>query len=249
MAVDEHLLAKHCLSGTPLLRLYGWTPPAITIGRYQGTERIDLDACRERGVEVVRRITGGGAIFHDNEVTYSVVWPDTRRGSQIGTERLFETINAFILETYRSLGLDPVYAKERGPREKSSGRAQFCFSGNENHDILIAGKKIGGNAQRQVRGAVLQHGSIPLAIDYSALQIYFRDRIDAGNFTALSAACGREVSAHELGDRITDAFRNVMGVGLAEMDIDGDEEASVRELMDDRYSRDEWNYLAGTEGR
>jgi lipoate-protein ligase A len=242
MAIDEHLLALHGPSGAPVLRLYGWDPPAITIGRYQAMDRIDSDACRRDGVEVVRRITGGGAIYHDNEITYSVIWPDSGIERPGGIDRTFEAINAFILEAYRFLGLDPAYAKDYQRHGNSPGRTQFCFSGNELYDILIEGKKIGGNAQRRVRGAVLQHGSIPLAIDAVNVQRYFRDRIDAGNFIGLNDACGRDVSAGEVAGVLVASFKRAMEMGLSEEDLKESEDESVRALLDDRYSRDEWNY-------
>ena len=248
MAIDEHLLALHGPSGSPVLRLYGWSPPAITLGRYQDAECVDRAACADDGIDVVRRITGGGAIFHDNEMTYSVVWPDEGLERPGGIDRAFETINAFMLETYRALGLDPAYAKDIAPREHSSGRPQFCFSGNENYDILVTGKKIGGNAQRRTGGALLQHGSIPLTIEGSRIKRYFRDRIETRNFTSLHSACGRDVSVEELTVIMTSSFTRAMGIELAENDLDSSEEVSVRALIDSRYSRDEWNYSV-TEGQ
>jgi lipoyl(octanoyl) transferase len=249
MAIDEHLLLRHGQSGGPVLRVYGWRPPAITLGRYQGTEYIDLDACGEDGVAVVRRITGGGAIFHDNEVTYSLVWPDAGMDMPGGIDRTFEMLNAFIMETYKSLGLRPVYAKDSDAKKYASGRAHFCFSGYENYDILIEGRKIGGNAQRRIRGSVLQHGSIPLGLDVARVQRYFRERIDAGHFTSLGAVCGREVPDEEVIVIMTAAFSRVMGVDLSEQDLDRGEDESVRILLRDRYSRDQWNYTAMTEAR
>lgn len=249
MAIDEHLLQRHGPSGIPVLRLYGWQPPAITLGRYQGIDRLDLEACSRDSVPVVRRITGGGAIYHDTEMTYSVVWPDHSESGSGSIEGSFERINAFILETYRSLGLSPAYAKDCTAGDNSAGRAHFCFSGNENYDILINRRKIGGNAQKRVRGSLLQHGSIPLAVDAGRAQRYFRDRIDPGNFTALNEACGRGVSTEELIGIITAAFSSVMEADLFERELDGREEETVRALLNERYSLDSWNYNVMTEGR
>jgi lipoate-protein ligase A len=163
MAIDEYLLLRHGHAGVPVLRLYGWNPPAISLGRYQGIECLDRDACLGDGVTVVRRITGGGAIFHDHELTYSVLWPAGNPDTHESNAGSFKKINAFIMETYRSLGINPVYAKDAG-RESPPGRLDFCFSGNEDYDILIEGRKIGGNAQRRVRGALLQH-AVPVVCD------------------------------------------------------------------------------------
>jgi len=246
MAVDEHLLVQHGHTGFPVLRLYGWSPSAITLGRYQAIECINRDACRIDGVGLVRRITGGGAILHDNELTYSVVLPADNPEMPESTAGSFKKINAFILETYRSLGLKPVYARDAG-RDIPPGRTDFCFSGNEDFDILIEGKKIGGNAQRRVRGALLQHGSIPLSVDTDRVKRYFRDPVDTGNFTSLGEASGREIGIDELSRAVMDAFRNVMGVDYYAQEIEDSEEDIIRALALNKYSSGQWteNVMAG----
>lgn len=245
MAIDEHLLLRHGHAGEPVLRLYGWSPPSITLGRYQKIECLDRDACRSEGVSVVRRITGGGAIFHDDELTYSVVWPAGDRENPDSAAGSFKKLNAFIMETYRSLGMKPVYSRDAG-RESSTGRVNFCFSGNEEYDILVGGKKIGGNAQRRVRGALLQHGSMPFSVDYARAQRYFRDPIEHGNFSALREACGREIGIEELARAVTDAFRTVMGVDCTVRDLDDSEEENVRSIALSRYSSEQWT-VTGTD--
>lgn len=239
MAIDEYLLLRHGHNGVPVLRLYGWSPSAITLGRYQSIECIDRDTCRRDGVTVVRRITGGGAIFHDHELTYSVIWPGDNPETPVSTAGSFKKINAFIMETYRSFGMNPVYAADAG-RESSPGRPNFCFSGNEDFDILIDGKKIGGNAQRRVREALLQHGSIPLAVDGALAQRYFRDPIDDRNFTSLREACGREIGIDELVRAVREAFCTVMGIDLSLQEIDGSAEGAIRSLVRNRYSLERW---------
>lgn len=165
MAIDEALLA--CFSpaeSAPILRLYGWNPPAFSCGRFQQPEKIiNLDRCRADAVQVVRRITGGGVIYHAAELTYSLACPaDFIPGSR-GVKDAFFQLTAFLLLFYRKLGLEACHAVDRHSGDKKLGvRTPLCFAGIESCDILIDGKKIGGNAQRRLRNVIFQHGSIPL---------------------------------------------------------------------------------------
>lgn len=165
MAIDEALLA--CLNpaeSVPILRLYGWNPPAFSCGRFQKPEEIiDLHRCRADGVQVVKRITGGGVIYHAEELTYSLVCPaDFIPGSRNVKDAFFQ-LTTFLLQFYRKLGLDVCHAVDRYSGEKKFGaRTALCFAGIESCDVLVNGKKIGGNAQRRLKNVIFQHGSIPL---------------------------------------------------------------------------------------
>jgi lipoate-protein ligase A len=165
MAIDEALL--DCFrpgESLPLLRLYGWSPPAFSCGRFQKPDEIlDLERCREAGIPVVRRITGGGVIYHTEELTYSLVCPVAFIGATRGVRDAFFRLTAFLLAFYRNLGLAAGHAAETysGPRRLGE-RTPLCFAGVEQCDILINGRKIGGNAQRRLKEVIFQHGSIPL---------------------------------------------------------------------------------------
>jgi lipoate-protein ligase A len=165
MAIDEALLA--CFSSaesSSILRLYGWNPPTFSFGRFQKpAEIIDLHRCRAHGVQVVKRITGGGVIYHGAELTYSLVCPtDFIPGSGRVKEAFFQ-LTSFLIAFYRQLGLPAVHAVDHYPVEKRLGeRTPLCFAGIEGCDILIEGRKIGGNAQRRLKNVIFQHGSIPI---------------------------------------------------------------------------------------
>lgn len=165
MAIDEALLA--CFSpaeSAPILRLYGWSPPAFSCGRFQKPEEIiDLNRCRTDGVQVVKRITGGGVIYHAAELTYSLVCPaDFIPGSR-GVKEAFFQLTSFLLHFYSKLGLEACHAVDLYWGDKKLGvRTPLCFAGIESCDILVNGRKIGGNAQRRLKNVIFQHGSIPL---------------------------------------------------------------------------------------
>jgi len=164
MAIDEALL--HCFEpgkSLPILRIYGWNPPAFSCGRFQKPEEIlDPDRCRADGIPVVRRITGGGVIYHAEELTYSLVCPLALLPDARNVRGTFFHLTAFLIAFYRLLGLSPAHAADcRGGRILGE-RTALCFAGTESCDILLGGKKIGGNAQRRLKEVVFQHGSIPL---------------------------------------------------------------------------------------
>jgi lipoate-protein ligase A len=173
MAVDQALLScfnPHC--SRPVLRLYGWAPPAISLGRFQiPGEVLDLAKCASAGVPVVRRITGGGALYHAEELTYALVCASHHLPGVASVKESFRLLTRFLLRFYALLGLDACYAVDHCPAGTRLGeRTPFCFAGKESYDIMIDGRKIGGNAQRRLKDVIFQHGSIPLVnrADYGA---------------------------------------------------------------------------------
>jgi lipoyl(octanoyl) transferase len=242
MAADEYLLTSFERWRVPVLRLYGWDPPAISLGRYQGAGCVNIEACRRDGVSVVRRITGGGAIFHDREITYSIAcgsgFLDEKRHS---VAESFEKLNRFIIDMYRGLGLEAAYARDAAPRPVIGPPPAFCFSGNEDYDIIIGGRKIGGNAQRRKGEVIFQHGSIPLSIDTGRITRYFNTSIGSMNFTSLNEAAGRDVPEAEAVSRLAESFMKCLGCELESQDLGEDDLMEIRSIIEKKYARDEWN--------
>ncbi len=165
MAVDEALLA--CFDpdrSLPLFRVYGWEPPALSLGRFQKAwDVLDREHCDREEVAVVRRITGGGVIYHCDELTYSLVCAPHHIPPAPSIKESFRVLTSFLIRFYDKLGLDARYAVERCPAGTVLGeRTDFCFAGKESFDIMIRGVKIGGNAQRRLKNVIFQHGSIPV---------------------------------------------------------------------------------------
>lgn len=199
MAVDEALFVSYKENvSIPTLRLYGWRPAAISIGYNQNAEDLlNLEACSQQNIAVVRRPTGGGIIFHDREVTYSLVLAQSDIGLSWRVKESFEAITSFLLECYRGLGAFACFAKDAtapDPRHKHS-IAPFCFSRNEDYDILVNGKKLGGNAQKRRHGVILQHGSIPLSFDKARAAGFLKD---PGSLEALDITCVHEIARENL---------------------------------------------------
>ncbi|MFQ6115371.1 MAG: biotin/lipoate A/B protein ligase family protein [bacterium] len=173
MAVDE-ALARYCDPQIPVLRIYRWQPFTISIGYHQKFEDIDLEKCRKDGVDVVRRPTGGRAIFHAHEVTYSAIIPSRSVWYQETTLAVYNQISSALAQGLCHLGL--LVTLER-IQDFSPGFTQYkerfaCFSTSAKYEIHFRGKKLVGSAQRRFKNAVLQHGSILLGEDHLRLLDY-----------------------------------------------------------------------------
>ena len=249
MAIDEALLA--CFdpaTTTPVLRLYGWHPPTISIGRFQQADQVlDLARCRTAGVPIVRRITGGGVIYHAAELTYSLVCAPHHLPTA-SIKESFRHLTAFLLAFYRRLGLNAGYAVDRLPADSRLGeRTAFCFAGKETYDILVNGRKIGGNAQRRLRHAIFQHGSIPLHDMLGQAVQYLRETpADLDEGTTCLTTQGIHCQETILRTMLADVFREAMGVTLTPAGLTPAEKATATQLLA-KYQDDRWN-LAGEIG-
>ncbi len=245
MAIDEALLRSFDPgSSLPVLRLYGWSPPALSLGRFQkAPEVLDLERCRADNVAVVRRVTGGGVIYHADELTYSLVCAPGQIPPAVSVKDSFRVLTGFLLAFYRRLGLDPAYAADAAPDGARLGeRTAFCFAGKESFDILARGRKIGGNAQRRLKGVIFQHGSIPLQNRAVTGLTYMRDQApEHAEGTASLAEYGVSADRDSLIREIAAAFSDYFGVVLESDTLSEPERADMDGLLANRYSADSWN--------
>jgi lipoyl(octanoyl) transferase len=235
MAIDEALLSSFDPEKSlPVLRLYGWSPAAFSYGRFQDpAETLALGKCRAAGVQVVRRITGGGLLYHGNELTYSLVCPASFVSSALGVKEAFFQLTAFLLAFYHKLGLAAVHAADYyGGTKRLGGRTALCFAGTESCDILINGRKIGGNAQRRVKQVIFQHGSIPLRQMAAESQQYLLSaapQLVTG--TTSLADEGVAVDRDTLAAMLSAAFREVFNVTLHPAPLSRKEQEYTAEYM------------------
>lgn len=240
MAIDEYLLQDFMEKGVPSFRLYGWNPAGLSIGINQKIDTVNTELCQDLGIPVVRRMTGGGAILHKNELTYSLAVPRESVGMNTSIRESFEAISKFIIETYSGFGLEARYARDVYPEQKHGQHSPFCFSSSEEYDMIIAGRKIGGNAQARKKTAVFQHGSIPLKnvsgeeLTYGALKTV--------EYTSLSELKGCSVSPAQAADICTIAFAKIFGADLVSSCFTIEEKRRIVDLMRDKYFNNEWNY-------
>jgi lipoate-protein ligase A len=155
MAADEALLESVAAGEPPALRLYRWVPPALSLGRFQPDDDVDVDACARFGVEVVRRPTGGQGLLHGGDVTYAVALPRPE-GAAGGVDAVYTLLAGALIDGLARIGVDAAIARHDGPA------GPVCFAGQQGADLRVGERKVCGSAQVRRDGAVLQHGSILL---------------------------------------------------------------------------------------
>ncbi|MBN1884076.1 MAG: lipoate--protein ligase family protein, partial [Candidatus Krumholzibacteriota bacterium] len=215
MARDEYLLSRaESGGGAPALRLYSFSPPALTVGFHQDPFRVlDIDAVRADGVDVVRRITGGRALLHAGELTYCVTAPLDDPALGGGLQETFLGISGAIVDALRLLGVEAELASGRSyGRER--GTASPCLVSASRHEIAVRGRKIVGSAQRRTRRALLQHGSILLDGDSTRIGRYLGGSWSnlEDQVTSISEETGAPADAARLRQELVAAFGARFGV-------------------------------------
>ena len=202
MATDQALLEESDRTGRAFLRLYRFDPRCISFGRNEpARERYDPDAIARLGCDVVRRPTGGRAVWHEHEVTYAVAAPVAAFGS---LRDAYREIHQRLAAALRALGADATLAPDRLPRPSTAvHRWHACFAAPSGGEVLVHGRKVIGSAQVRQGGALLQHGSILLDGSQEILTAVSRKPQAASDgATTLSAALGRPVTFDEVADAI-----------------------------------------------
>jgi lipoyl(octanoyl) transferase len=203
MALDEALMTRARESEEWVLRLYSWSTPTISLGRNQTAKgRYDLDRMHQRGIGVVRRPTGGRAILHHREITYSVTAPITMAGD---LRQSYARINGVLLAALRSLGVDAEVAQPAS-RAPNPGMSP-CFEEPSAGELTFRGRKLAGSAQWRFDGALLQHGSILIADDQSSLAELV---LDPAAPVAAPATLSDALGHHPAFDTIAAAFWNAV---------------------------------------
>ncbi|MGH7607525.1 MAG: lipoate--protein ligase family protein [Gemmatimonadales bacterium] len=208
MTTDEQLLAAAARTGARFLRLYRWDPPTLSFGRNEAVLALyDHDLIAQRRIAVVRRPTGGKAVWHEHELTYAVAAPIDTFGSLRGAYR---AIHERLAEALRSLGANTALAPARPP-VRPAARPTSCFASPVGGEILVDGRKLAGSAQVRRGRAFLQHGSILLDGSQQVVNAVSRQPAPDAGGTTLRAALGRTVSFDEMADAIVAAW----GTGAA----------------------------------
>jgi len=236
MALDE-AIAKAVGAGKvpPTIRFYTWNPPAVSIGYFQEVEvEVNIDYCRSRGIDIVRRITGGGAVYHGpGELTYCIAVPQD-----------YSLIPSDIVESYKVLCQGIICGLKRLGIE-----ARF----RPINDIEIKGRKVSGSAQTRRFGAVLQHGTLLIDVDvdvmFNALKIAEEKMRDKAikefkkRVTSLKEETGRSLSHFEVAEVLKEGFEESLGIELIEKTLSEDEVKDALKLRNEKYATREWNFM------
>jgi lipoate-protein ligase A len=174
MAIDEAIL--HAVSenkAPPTIRFYGWQPAALSLGYFQSVHKsTNIDALRARGFDLVRRPTGGRAVFHQHELTYSIIVPESDPDIPRTVNEAYRVLSFGLLYGFRTLGLQAELMNLYKKVEYADGqdyRSSACFDAPSWYELVVEGRKVAGSAQTRKKGVLLQHGSILLELDIDLL--------------------------------------------------------------------------------
>jgi lipoate-protein ligase A len=251
MALDEALLLAGSKTGSPpVLRFYGFRPAAVSIGYAQDlTDGVKVSVCRQRGVPIVRRPTGGRAVFHDKELTYSLIAPKDYfpRPGILGSYR---AIAGGLIQGLRNLGIKADLANPRTKQVRGRNRSAACFLASSWYEIVVGGKKLIGSAQRRVGSHLLQQGSILLAVDYETIADLFPDggrprselvHQARARITSLEELLGRPVNIEEIKQGIKQGMMQALNIEFVEGNPTDHEQSLAHRLYKQKYGTNGWN--------
>ncbi len=245
MAIDEAILRGVAEgSSPPSLRFFAWQPACLSLGQAQAAGDVDLAACRALNVDIVRRPTGGRAILHVDELTYSVAAREDEPRVQGGIVESYRRLSEGLLAGLLRMGL-PVRQVER-PDNHDRDQGPVCFEVPSNYEIVFDGHKLIGSAQARRNGAVLQHGSLPLVGDIGRICDVLaippdRDRVRARAIT-VERAIGRPVTFDAAARVMAEGFASALSLRLVPGDLTPQECAWAEELRRDKYASEAWTY-------
>jgi lipoyl(octanoyl) transferase len=243
MAIDEALWrARQAGASPPTLRFFAWAPPTVSLGYGQPLDRhVDVEAAHALGVGLVRRPTGGSAIYHDGperELTYSVVATADDLGIGADLLETYRWIGAGLLRGLHALGAPAALVPERPP---DGPVPAFCFARTGVFEIEVEGRKLVGSAQRRQGDSFLQHGAVLLGVDEPRLRRLFPTTRDPlATLTTLEACLGRRPAFDEVAQALAAAFEQEHGLDLRPGGLSETETARVAALVTDRYASAAW---------
>ena len=220
MALDEALMDS--TDNTIILRIYGWNPSCVSIGYFQSINDINLKKCQQERVDVVRRMTGGGAVFHESELTYSII---TKKYSQNILES-YKLICNVITSALKKLGID----------------GQFIPL----NDIVVNGKKVCGNAQTRKKNTLLQQGTILLKVNaekmFSLLNVPKEKIVDKEISDVKERVAGINRKFDEVADSLKQSACEIFNSGLYDGQLTKEEIELSEKLSLEKYSSEKWNF-------
>ncbi len=258
MAIDEALLK----SKLPVLRFYGWKPAGLSIGYFQSTKNFNFENLKRHGIDLVRRLTGGNAVLHDKEVTYSFIidmskmqsiFEHVKNPKRVFNEKempksiveSYRKISKGLLEGLKNLGLNSLMSEAVEKGEKSA----VCFNDPSWYEILVSGKKIVGSAQKRVNGKLLQHGAILIDIDVGKYCSLFSNCNEElikklkERMTSINSELKKEMNYNHVKQSMIKGFEKALDIEFEESGLTEEELELAKKLERNKYSSRKWNYL------
>lgn len=257
MALDEALLDFHSKGEIPpVIRFYEWNPPTLSIGYFQKAEKeINLEEVRRQNLGFVRRPTGGRAVLHDKELTYSIIVTEQYPNMPETVTEAYRVLSEGLLLGFQNLGLNAYFSVPDTEEKKDllkKPKSAVCFDAPSWYELVVEGKKIAGSAQTRQKGVILQHGSILLELDIDKLLSVFhfpseqvKERMKAHlpkKAVAINTLTTRTITIEDCKIAFKKGFEEALNIELVPYELSEDQKRYVQNLEQNKYLTDEWNF-------
>lgn len=250
MAIDEAIMNAYKEKKVdPTIRFYTWKPECISIGYFQKMEEeIDVDNCEKLGIDFVRRTTGGRAVLHDDELTYSIVVDERNPLMNGGIIQTYRYISEGLAKGLKMSGID-IDPLTRASKDTKSDKSAVCFNSKSHYEISINNKKVVGSAQTRKEGVILQHGSIVLNFNVDKLISVMKidelkkeklKRITLKKASGIENELGIKLDIDILEENIIKALKQHFNIDIYEDELSDYEIRLAKELYK-KYSNYDWN--------
>lgn len=253
MAVDEAVMLLHSQhKSPPTLRFYSWKPAALSLGYFQQAEKeVDYQKCRNQGINLVRRLTGGRAILHDQELTYSIILREDYNLLADSIEKSYQQISSGLVAGLKALGIPAeLKAVERG-KKAPGGHSAACFDAPSWHEVIINQKKLIGSAQRRKDNTILQHGSLPIKIDADKIFSLLNYSSDQKRKKARRLFSAKSISLNNAGydfdyiklqQALAAGLSQALGIEFEKGELTVAEKELAQKLAAEKYQSPQWNF-------
>ncbi len=257
MAVDEAILEAIGRSAAiPTLRLFSWEPACLSLGYAQPSSDVDMEQLSQHGWDIVRRPTGGRAILHTDELTYSVIGPGDEPRLAGSVLESYQHLSLALLDALQRLNIPAESQAQALPISQGNAKGPVCFEVPSNYEITVNGKKLVGSAQARRREGVLQHGSFPLYGDLTrivqALTLHNRQepidperRQNAAQrilerATTAENVLGYRIEWETAAEAFIGAFQDTLNISLNPQELSAEEKERAEILVSEKYAHPAW---------
>jgi len=247
MAIDEAIFSRTREERSiPTLRFFQWEKPSISYGYAVEVEKeLDIHYCQENDIPIVRRITGGGVVFHQCDITYSIIFPEDIVPATHSVLDSYKFINQIFIAGLKNFGITGNYYDLTEQRQPEPGGENVCFIKPTQYDVVYEGKKLVGNAQRRKKGYILNHGSLLFSNDYKEMLPCLKAP-DPGKMTEMATTietlAGPNSTREAVINAIVEGFAKKLNIELIDSGLLPSEIGQADQYCREKYSTYQWNY-------
>ena len=257
MALDEALLNWHSEKLIPpVIRFYEWSPTTLSIGYFQQAERdINLMALKDQNIGFVRRPTGGRAVLHEHELTYSIIVEENYQNMPESVTEAYRILSEGLLLGFQNLGLDAYFSVPdtvEKQEDLKKPKSAVCFDAPSWYELVVEGKKVAGSAQTRQKGVILQHGAILLSLDVEKLLSVFRFSSEEVKqqmreklplkAIAIDQLTDKYITIDDCIDAFKRGFEQALYIELVPYELTREQRQYVEQLEKEKYANDAWNF-------